>query len=477
MLRKSFLIGLVLILCGYIAFEKAWDEKKQEQRETALYKIKYASDLDDYFEKYNEWLTKSPSEREKLPWGLGQNGKTKSDIKLKLEQHQRLKADLDILAVTDPNSIPFADILYGSDWQEELNKYKSQKEKLELRFTASLVCMSAGGVASVVPLLIWTVRLIIEVFSKLKRYLIIKFKTERAKRHASQNAASKGKKDKGRKRPRRGDKYLKILANSGWQNIELEKAKDIDSAKKQPNKSKEEEESVQSQKAIALTNRSKWYDFKNKDKINEKGSVARNLSSDDGEKPAVVICGDEQTGPSTDFSLKHQDWQSSQNYNGLETEGSEPLRTSLAELTEQISAIREYASSQQEKIKRLQEGYDWNIVKNFCIRIIHCIDNLDTRIECLNRQDADTFELEEVRDELIFALESSGVEQFQPQLNSEYRGQEKIAEAAKERQYCDDADLSGKIAEILRPGYRYLIDEENVRVIRAAQVKLYGQVK
>jgi len=476
MLKKSFLIGLVLILCGYIVFRQAWDEKGQEQRETALYKTKYASDLDEYFRQYNEWLAKLPSEREKLPWGLDKNGKIKSDIKLRLEQHQRLKADLDILAVTDQNSIPFANILYGSDWQEELKKYTSQKEQLELRFTASLVCISVGCFASVMPLFIWAVRLIIGISGKLKKYLIIKFRTARAGRRASGKTACKEEKDRAGKRTKKGDKYLRILANSGWQNIEIEKEGKKGLSKKQPDVPLDEQESVQSQKAIALSNRSKWYDFQKEDGPDEKDLVTQ-TASDNKENLAVVICGDEQTGASAEAPLKHQDWRRSQNYNGLETEGSGPLRTSLAELTEQISAIREYASSQQEKIKRLQEGYDWNIVKNFCIRIIHCIDNLEARIECLRRQGADTAELEEIRDELIFALESSGVEQFQPRPGSEYRGQEKTAEVVKEKQHCGDSDLAGKIAKILRPGYRYLIDEENARVIRAAQVMLYGRVK
>ncbi|MHC4361806.1 MAG: nucleotide exchange factor GrpE, partial [Planctomycetota bacterium] len=150
-----------------------------------------------------------------------------------------------------------------------------------------------------------------------------------------------------------------------------------------------------------------------------------------------------------------------------------PVKESLKELTQQVSAIREYASHQQERVKKLQEGYDWNIIKNFCLRVIRCIDNLENRISRLAERTIDNTDLKEVRDELIFALESNGVEQFEPAIKSNYRGQEKNAEAVKEKEK-GGPKLAGKIAKVLKPGYQYFIDEENVRVIRAAQVKLYG---
>ncbi|MBA7689270.1 Protein GrpE [subsurface metagenome] len=155
-------------------------------------------------------------------------------------------------------------------------------------------------------------------------------------------------------------------------------------------------------------------------------------------------------------------------------EHSGPLNNTLVELTQEVAAIREYASNQQDRVKKLQEGYDWNIIKTFCLRIIRCVDNLESRISRLSEQDVKASNLDEIRDELVFALESSGVERFEPEINSDYRGQEKIAEAVKEKEHCDDPNLTGKIAKVIRPGYQYFIDEENVKVVRTAQVKLFG---
>ena len=150
------------------------------------------------------------------------------------------------------------------------------------------------------------------------------------------------------------------------------------------------------------------------------------------------------------------------------------LNGTLKQLSQQVSAIREYAAEQQQRVKKLQDGYDWNILKNFCLRVIHCIDHLDSRINRLSEQDVDTEHLKEIRDELVFSLESSGVEQFEAEIHSDYHGQEKRLETVKDKQPCDDPALAGKIAEVVRPGYQYVIDENNIKIVRAAQVRLLG---
>ncbi|MHC4423270.1 MAG: nucleotide exchange factor GrpE [Planctomycetota bacterium] len=113
-------------------------------------------------------------------------------------------------------------------------------------------------------------------------------------------------------------------------------------------------------------------------------------------------------------------------------------------------------------------------MRTFCLKVIRCIDNLENRIARLSRENVETAEFEEVRDELVFALESSGVEKFEPEINSDYHGQERRAEAVKGREHTDDQKLTGKIAKVVRPGYQYVIDDENVKVVRTARVRLFG---
>jgi molecular chaperone GrpE (heat shock protein) len=153
----------------------------------------------------------------------------------------------------------------------------------------------------------------------------------------------------------------------------------------------------------------------------------------------------------------------------------EPVLNSLNELTEEVSAIRQYAAQQQDQMRKLQDGYDWMLIRRFCMRIIRCIDNISDRIEQLNRQsqNSNSHTLEDIRDELVFALESSGVEAFLPDVGAAYKGLERYAEAIHQRQTTDQPSQSGTIARVIRPGYQYLISESDIKVVRCAQVQLY----
>ena len=66
------------------------------------------------------------------------------------------------------------------------------------------------------------------------------------------------------------------------------------------------------------------------------------------------------------------------------------------------------------------------------------------------------------------------MEQFEPRVNSDYRGQEKYAEAVKDKQRSNKPKQAGKIAKVIRPGYQYFIDEENAKIVRPAQVRLFA---
>jgi molecular chaperone GrpE (heat shock protein) len=151
----------------------------------------------------------------------------------------------------------------------------------------------------------------------------------------------------------------------------------------------------------------------------------------------------------------------------------EPISV-LKDLSEHVSAIREYATLQQGRMEKLQDGYDWNIIRTFCLRIIRCIDNIDLRIKLLETNNVDVSDLQEIHDELVFALESSGVEKFSPDINSDYCGQEKKLEAIKEKVTCQNPSLNGKVAEVVRCGYYHLIEGDNIKIIRPSQVKLFG---
>ncbi len=429
MLKKSLIIGSVFLLAGGTMLGWILAEKEKQQQEVSLYNLKYGVDTDDYVKQYEEWLQASPRERSELPPILENNGKAMTREQLWQEQQERLKADLRKLATGEIAVHPFADVLYGDNWQNELSEYKKRNELNEYVMTSSIVCTTMGGSIYAWWLLLWMARFIIKLSSSSRCFLVKTIGTLKKVESKKQNAV--------------GDKELPQEQETQEKQSQLDKDLNVyvNSDRQNPLPVKCGPKTVE---RVAC-----------KEKVSNGTEKISRLFTD--EKSAVI-----KTTPK--WGEKHSET----------AEHSKPLNSAINELTQQVSAIREYAACQQDRLEKLQDGYDWNIIRTFCLRVIRCIDNLESRISRIGEEDAKAIHLEEVRDELIFALESSGIEQFEPEINSKYRGQEKYAEAVKDKQQSDNPEQAGEIATVIRPGYQYFINEGNIKVVRPAQVKLYA---
>jgi len=493
---KFIILGLVLFLAGTAAFSWALVEKRKEQQEALSYKSKHTSELDVYLKQYNEWLNSAPENRAKLPWGLDKYGKTKSADQLRQEQQERLKADLDRLATGETDVYPFADILYGENWREELDKYKTRKDKRELVFTGSILCMLAGGLVLGGLLLLWTTGLIIKVFYDWKKFFITKWlsiQTKTKAKHAEKKVTKTSEQELYRPATQ-SEKQTAGLSELEWNNFEelpeQNKVGFETASPKTAEMSPKVGRSTLGTKKVAVSHSGDSY-VKSKEPL-KTAAEGLNLKTTKISRSSQSVCEPTQAVSqegtvgnsleledslkvqSEDFEKQMAEFkQMAQSVQQTALEHSGPLNSTLKDLNQQVAAIREYASQQQDRVEKLQEGYDWNIVRTFCLRVIRCIDNLENRIKQLSKEDVETINLEEVKDELLFALESSGVEQFEPETNTDYRGQEKSSEVIKERELADDPKMAGKIAKVIRPGYQYVIDDENIKVVRTAQVKLF----
>ena len=512
MSKKYIILGLAMLITGAAALGWTFNERKKEQQRAAYYRSKYGSEPDEYLKQYNEWLQLPSEQQANLPWWLDKYGKTKTEAQLQQEQQERLKADLEQLAAGKKEVPPFADILYGRNWQNELIKYKKQKQLKEYMFTGSISCACTGGAIFIWSLLLWIRHTLIKASAALKKSFPVFSKSKRSNKNKkpakanpksqekilpqakaeAEDKKSAGTKKKVKVEPQakkkvrgKGDtvgertstgwqkkpqgpqerKHPKLFMNSGWKNRKTNSA-------------------GQSKPQLAHSTKI-GHGLKNPDKNAEDTAV---LVSD--EKTVGPVKSSEATAENGNANIKFKNSLKVQTENmekqmaefkkmaqGVKKtslEHSEPLNNTLSDLSQQMSAIREYAASQQTRLTKLQDGYDWNITRTFCLRVIRCIDNLENRISQMTEQNMEVNDLEEIKDELLFALESSGVEQFEPKINSDYRGQEKSAEAVKEKEACEDSKRTGKVAKIIRPGYQYFIDEENIKIVRPAQIKLYG---
>jgi molecular chaperone GrpE (heat shock protein) len=145
------------------------------------------------------------------------------------------------------------------------------------------------------------------------------------------------------------------------------------------------------------------------------------------------------------------------------------------EQTEQIRALREMQSSAQEQTRRFAEGYDWQLIKEFCFRFIRILDTLDERMATVRA----TGTAEHIADadncyhEIQFALEASGVEQFRPEERSRFAGNEKRLRAVG-TVTATGADDHGLVASIRKPGYRLIRDDQLERILRPAHVEVFA---
>lgn len=443
MRTKSIILASILLFGGGSLLSWVLTEQREEQAEIARCQLKYGTEKDDYLKQYDKWLKTPADQRAGLPLLLDENGKVKTGEQIALEQQERLKADIDKIATGKMTVHQFSDVLYGENWRSELNEYKKRKAMNENILIASIVCTSFGGLVYAWWLLVWVAQMIGKGVARLKRW-----------RTGEPEPPAKATPQKPAARKAKSEKRNPISGGDGpWKERTPSSS---GSPETRPNfVSVNWQRPVQKAPAV-----------KRDPRVSAEVNQIKKIS-DEAEKIALLLSDEESIDlkASPKSGTKHSE----------SRDPSKPLITNtLKELSQQVSAIREYTAYQQNRLEKLQDGYDWNIIRTFCLRVIRCIDNLENRIGQLGEDQARAMHLEEVRDELVFALESSGIEQFRPAVNSEYRGQERYTEPVKDRQPCDKPDQAGKIADVIRPGYQYFINEENIKVVRPAQVKLFA---
>lgn len=417
MSKNRVILFLVLTAVGLAGLGTVHFEKNRQAKLIAKHKLQYQEKNAEFFELYEKWCNLSPYEQRKVRINFKKQNDNAAQEEIKQEQYARLMADLPELAWNIKEPPILADLLYGDNWKVEVENYRTKQRKL-----SSVEAMSITFIAS---------------------SLIV------ALGYASKRTA--GRFGWSLKRFHKTDAHCEDQTEPARQDSEEDTVETV-------------EEKDDSSPLVNPRRRKDDYDvdigFRN---------IGQKQKSVDPKKLQKAL-GIQATNFGEDISQLGQSWQKPEMATAMATE---PVNDSLTELTHEVSAIREFAAQQQDRVRQYQEGYEWTIIKRFCIRIIRCVDHIEEQIKQAHQEGVATEHLEDTRDELIFALESSGVEQFAPETNSDYRGQEKLAEAIREKVENDNSELSGKIAEIIRYGYQYSLSEDDIKTVRVAQVKLY----
>ena len=412
------------------------------------------SATDEYLDMYHQWFGLFPEEKAENPWGQDPYGGPEIQKRLNEGQSDRLLADL---ADLDKGLKHFpdelAETLYGFGWEGVLQEYRTECNKIEMILIGAVFLLAGSGL------------ILLGGLGKITiSYALSKFRHPTDDWIEEQQAAIGMALD-----DTEADTH--DSEESEFSSLtQTQPVSDTEKVVASNRAAKEEEDSADDHDQPGY--------FESRKKVAQDATPASS-TSDMGKGSLSELSKSlpmTNSVPEKPIKDSYFGWAIDENESSdLETlMTTEPLTKELNELTEEVSAIRQFAAQQQDQVRKLQDGYDWMIIRRFCMRIIRSIDNIEDRIGRLDDPNSDVAMcLEDIRDELIFALESSGIEQFNPELKISFKGLEKYVEAVCQRITTDDESLCGCIAEIARPGYQYLISDDDVKIVRCAQVKLY----
>ena len=150
--------------------------------------------------------------------------------------------------------------------------------------------------------------------------------------------------------------------------------------------------------------------------------------------------------------------------NNQSEERSKDLMSAFLELQ---TAINE----RDAEIKRLKEGYDNKVFKNFLLRFVR----VDLMLgEYLSEERVDKKSLEDVKEILEDALDECDVEVFEPNVGEILQETEGVADQPKVI-VSESPNDEFKIVEILEPGYRMRLPNDSFEYIKKSKVSVYGK--
>lgn len=459
MSKKTWIVwAFVLLLPGAVGLGTFCAQKNARQDRIAQAAQADAQNpaAQEYLQMYQDWSNLPAQEKANYPWGYNQYGGMDIQERLKEGQPDRLRADLPELAnglMDFPDEL--AEALYGTGWQQEVENYKDALDTAEMILIGSTSMLAGGG--------------LILAGGTVKLLILLLFRKRPGNDEESQPQVPV---------------QEAVPADLPSPPVPSEESECPFLSSIETDETESTESTEKFETPYARKNRKRSSKNKNEGYFQ---TFRKQTSSDEYE-----TSHDERTpvanpaSPLPSLAQKPSlDKPSKDSYFGWAVEmdsaspletlmTSEPLTRELSELTEEVSAIRQFAAQQQDQMRKLQDGYDWVIIRRFCLRVIRSIDNIEDRIAQMEaEQDNSAVYLRDIRDELVFTLESSGIEQFVPDLNVPYKGLEKYVEAVRERLLTEDETLSGCIGRVVRPGYQYLVNDDNVKIVRCAQVNLY----
>ena len=354
MSRTNWIIlALALMAPGTIGLGWGHLQKRASERRIAEARraVADAPSADEYLQMYHEWSQLPAAEKSENQWGYGKYGGPDIQKRLRQDQVLRLEADLpDLDAGVRSYPPQLAEVLYGIRWPDRLAEYQRQRETRGIVMTASVILLFAGG--------LWLLG------GGVKHYVSRYFSDE-------DDEVEQESQDEQRlcfERPRRKPQQ------QGQETVGV--GRQTTSLRMPMIYSMNPPTQISSPHTVQLF-RIGMGPQKRPDYRKPAPDYVR-LRRRSGEEPLFQysMC------PTADEKLYFGRWTRTGRCSGRDADDHASCRQRLTELTEEVGDSR--LAAQQDQMRKLQDGYDWMIIRRFCMRIIRCIDNVDDRMARLD---------------------------------------------------------------------------------------------
>jgi len=145
------------------------------------------------------------------------------------------------------------------------------------------------------------------------------------------------------------------------------------------------------------------------------------------------------------------------------------LDESIRNMIDTYMSLHSSLDQKDEEISRYKKGYDAKIFHNFLLRFAR-VDQVIK--EYIGDGEIDLEGLKDIHEVMEDALEECDVESFSPEIGSDYRKSDGVADNPK-KNLTSNKNENFLIKEILQPGYRRRLPDSKFEVIVQAKVVVY----
>ena len=149
----------------------------------------------------------------------------------------------------------------------------------------------------------------------------------------------------------------------------------------------------------------------------------------------------------------------------------------IKEVDEKIKPFEKVAREKNDELKEYKKGYDYSKNKsiiNGVIETIEFIENAEKKIDFKDEIASSYFST--TKEKLLIVLNNSGVESFEPKLNTSSLD-DHSCEVDVSTEVTNDQNKNNLICSIMRKGYMIKTKESQIVYIKKALVKVYEYKK